>query len=580
MREKYSNINTKQLFLAILPAQIFASVTANLSGIVNGLIIGAYLSSMDMIALGFATPLNSAISVVATIISAGARIMCGKYIGRGQKDKVNETFTNSIRTLVIIGAIFTLLGLTLSNQISSYIASTDAVEKTAMYIRGISIGIIPTIVIPCLMVFLQMENEGTYALIATAFLAIINLLISLGAMNFIGVNIFGVGLITSISQVLTLLFILIKFFTNKELPRYDRKYKIKFIKIIMFGLPSGLAGLLYAFRNQTLNVLASNTYGNDVVNALSILNSSAGPFDGINIGVGQAALMLASIYIGEKDKSALGTLSKIAAQVGLILAFSKVAVIFIFAGNIADLFGAVGNVKPLTMSLYKAYALCMPLNILTLVLTNTYQAFGKITYCNILLVITAYICPIAFAYFGASIIGVNSIWYCYAVSEIIILIIMYIIACFKKKRIITNIVDLLCIDSELEIGKHITVSIKTMQAVENISKRIQEYCQSENISKNKSYMAGLCCEEMAANIIEHGFTKSKKKNNEIDIYVDTEGEDVNIRIKDNAAPFDPHTKIVDNDDPTVNIGIRMVSKLAKDMNYQNTFGLNVLTIKL
>lgn len=580
MKKTYSTNNIKQLFLAILPAQIFSSVTDSLSGIVNGLIIGKYLSNLDMIALGFEMPLSTIVSVVPSVVSAGARVLCGNYIGRGQKEKVNQTFTNAIRILVVLGIMITTTGLLFSNQIASIIASEEALEKTAMYIRGSAIGSIPSVLIPCLMVFLQMENEGRYALIATAFLAIVNLVLSLGAMNFIGIDIFGVGLITSISEIVTLIFILIKFYKNKSLPRYNNKYKIEIKDIILFGLPSGLAGLLYALRNSTLNTFTSNTYGSDAVNALSILVSSAGPFDGINIGVGQAALMLASIYVGEKDSDALVTLAKTAIRVGIILATAKVAIIFAFAGSLADVFGAIESVRPLTIDLYKAYSLSMPLNIIALAIINSYQALGKITYCNIITIISAYVFPIAFAYLGNSFLGINSIWYCYPFAEIAVIMIVYFVACIKKRHIITSLSEIICLDSNLEIKSRMTISIRTIQEVEEVSKKIQSYCLSENISKNKSYIAGLCSEEIAVNIIEHGFTKSKKKHKEIDIYVCAENESVNIRIKDNSVAFDPHTKIVNSDDPTINIGIRMVSKLAKEMNYQNTFGLNVLSITL
>ena len=54
------------------------------------------------------------------------------------------------------------------------------------------------------------------------------------------------------------------------------------------------------------------------------------------------------------------------------------------------------------------------------------------------------------------------------------------------------------------------------------------------------------------------------------------------RLRDNCVPFDPHTKLemYTGDDPLKNIGIKMVSKIAKEMNYQTTFGMNVLMIRL
>ena len=88
-------------------------------------------------------------------------------------------------------------------------------------------------------------------------------------------------------------------------------------------------------------------------------------------------------------------------------------------------------------------------------------------------------------------------------------------------------------------------------------------------------------EEMAGNVIEHGFTKDRRKDHTIDIRVVHKNDDIILRIKDDCVPFDPaeRSKILDPDDITKNIGIRMVYAIADDIRYQNILGLNVLTIR-
>lgn len=576
----YAANNIKQLYLSLLPTQIFACITSSLSSIVNGLIIGASLSSLDMIALGFVSPIVKIVTVLSTVVSSGSRIICGKYIGRGENKKINQTFTTAVYFILFVGAMLTVVGLLFSEPAAKIIASPEAVTKTAEYIRGLSIGMIPTSLIPCLMIFLQMRNENKYALLSAVVLAASNLTLCLLAMNFINLDINKIGIITSISQFITLGFILIRYWKVKTLPRLEISKDRLLRNILILGLPSALADLLYGFRNTTLLKFADMTYGSAAVNALSILGSSAGPLDAVNIGAGATVLMLASVFIGEKDKESLFSLAKIAIKYSFILGFGKVILIYLFANPLVVAFGATpGAVTDMSVSLYKAYSLSMPLNLIALIIFNTYQASGKITYCNFLQFLTAALFPLAFAYFGRGLFGINSIWYCYAMAEVFTLLFEYIVVCVKKKRIVTSFNDLLILDGNLDVGKHINITINTMDEVIDVSKRVQEYCIEENIDSKRAYMAGLCCEEIAANIIEHGFSKSKRKNKSIDMFIDTDNDEVHIRIQDNAVPFDPHIKITE-DDPTKNIGIRMVSKLAKDMEYQNTFGLNVLMITL
>ena len=582
MAQTYSKHNIRSLFLKLLPAQIFSQVTSSLSGIVNGFVVGKYLSAIDMVALGFATPLTMLNTVVATIVSSGARIVCGEYIGRGDKKKINETLTVSVFVLFAIGAIMTFAGLTFANPIVKLIgASESAIPLAATYIRGISIGIIPTVISPCLMVFLQMENDSTYALLSTVVLAVVNYILSMFAMKNLGANMFIVGLMTSISQFVLFAMLCLRYIFKKNLPGLEKTSNIKLAKeIVVVGLPSALAIFLYNIRNTLLNTFALQIYGEPAVQALAILGSTAGPYDSFNSGVSSTLLMLASVYIGEKDRDSIKQVVRTSISVGLVIGFIKVAFIVLFVDKIALLYGANHEVLDLTKSLYINYSLSAPLNMITVSLTGTEQALKRLTYVNIITVLTALIIPIAYILIAKGIIGILTVWSCYWVSEVITLLIMYFVSCSKKKGTVHGVGDILRIEESINLETSKTISIKKIEEVVNVSREVQLFCEEYGISKKKAMIAGLCLEEMAANIIEHGFSKCKKtKDKVIDIYVGIDGENVNMRIKDNAVAFDPHIKL-NNDDPTKNIGIKMVSKLAKQMTYQNTFGLNVLAITL
>ena len=57
--------NTIELFLKLLPIQIFVNLASSLSRFVNGLIIGNSLSPAAMIASGVVSPLFSIISGIS-----------------------------------------------------------------------------------------------------------------------------------------------------------------------------------------------------------------------------------------------------------------------------------------------------------------------------------------------------------------------------------------------------------------------------------------------------------------------------------------------------------------------------------
>ena len=94
-------------------------------------------------------------------------------------------------------------------------------------------------------------------------------------------------------------------------------------------------------------------------------------------------------------------------------------------------------------------------------------------------------------------------------------------------------------------------------------------------------MASLFLEEMAGNVVAHGFTKDKKPHS-ADIRISYKDNGVILRIKDDCIPFNPSERqaIIDPDDIARNVGIRMVYRIAEKVEYSNILGMNVLTIRI
>ena len=102
------------------------------------------------------------------------------------------------------------------------------------------------------------------------------------------------------------------------------------------------------------------------------------------------------------------------------------------------------------------------------------------------------------------------------------------------------------------------------------------------IDNRRAFFSGLALEEMAGNVIEHGFTKDRRKNHSADIRVIHREDDVILRIRDDCLPFNPadRAKLLDPEDSTHNIGLRITFRIAKKVEYQNLLGCNVLTIHI
>ena len=125
------------------------------------------------------------------------------------------------------------------------------------------------------------------------------------------------------------------------------------------------------------------------------------------------------------------------------------------------------------------------------------------------------------------------------------------------------------------------LSARSTEEVVQISKQIMGFCEERGIDPRRSYLAGLSMEEMAGNVVEHGFHKDNRRHS-VDIRVVHKNGDLILRIKDDCRPFDPAERLsmADPDDITRHIGLRLVFAIAKDIQHQSILGMNVLTIRI
>lgn len=127
------------------------------------------------------------------------------------------------------------------------------------------------------------------------------------------------------------------------------------------------------------------------------------------------------------------------------------------------------------------------------------------------------------------------------------------------------------------------ISVHNLEEVTNVSERIVLFCQDHGVDRKRAVYAGLALEEMAGNVVQHGFTKGRRRDHTIDLRVIYDQEkNIILRIRDDCLPFNPEdmSRLREPEDPLHNVGIRVVFNIAKDIRYQYVLGLNVLTLTI
>lgn len=582
MNRKLENNNIILLFRKLLPVQIFICMSSCLSGLISGIIIGNFLDSYALTALGFVNPLNSIIGALSSLICTGSGILCGMAMGKGDKKRIDEIFSISMKILFITGVILILVTNIFAFNIAALCgAKTDQIVIAAAYIRGLSFGYLPMIIIPTLITFLQMSNRLVFSLILTVSLAAFTLIYDVLFLKLVSTDLFYIGIASSLSQYTVLIIALIYFLTHRVINFSLFAFNADIIKdLFKYGFPGAIVGIFYSFRNIYINTAANIVAGSTAVSGMAIVFSFSGFFDSINVGVGNSVKMISSVFVGERDSESLKNLTAHALKEGIIFAIIKIIIIFLFGYQICTIFTSDVLILEQAYLMLRFYSLCMPFNIVVVVLSAIYLNEGKTVLSNIMNLLTALLIPCALCTVLPLFMGINGIYINYMLTEIITIIIFYVYASIYNRKPVTSISRLLCLPKNFDAVNKMTVSVNSISDTMNLSENVIAFCKEKGIDSRRADAAGLCIEEMATNVILHGFSKDRKKHHTIDVFVKVENNEVNIRLRDDCLPFDPLKRLSASENNESNLGLKLVRGIASDMQYQTTFGLNILNITI
>lgn len=151
-----------------------------------------------------------------------------------------------------------------------------------------------------------------------------------------------------------------------------------------------------------------------------------------------------------------------------------------------------------------------------------------------------------------------------------------------NKKLPRRLEDFLILKEDFGAGPDecFETSMKNMDDVMETSEQVMKFCSDKGADRRTAFMFSLFVEEMAANIVNHGFGKGS--GGSIDLRLIYRDDSKVIRMRDDSLPFDPVSWLEKNStaDPSRGMGIRMVVKLAKSVTHMNSMEMNNLIIQI
>lgn len=577
-----------KLFFKLLPVQVLIVAMGAVNSIVDGTIAGRCIDSGTVGVVGLFFPFVNILTATGAVLLGGTAVLCGRSMGSGDLKQTNGLFSLNLSLTFICGMIFSCVSFLFPGVLADLLgASPELREKLIVYIFGYAFGIMPQLLGQQIASFLQMERQSRRGYAGVAGMIIANVTLDILLVAVFDMGVLGLALATSISNWVYFLILVPYFFLKGSHLRFDLKNTCWNLtgSMLKIGFPGAMLVFCLALRGVVLNRILLRYAGDDGLSALSALSMINGLCVAFALGVGATLRVLASVAFGEKDRDSLKDLMKISFIKTLPLTFAVTVIVLLLSSPISFLFfpDRTSTVYRYTHQLFLIYGCCIPLIVMCQIVANYLQAGGHNLYVNILSIFDGFFSMVIPSLILAPLFGALGVWLANPIGIIMTLLLSVGYACVYWRRCPRNFDEWMLLKEDFGVPDkdRVVLKICSMNDVTDTASTVQVFCDEHGIDQKTAFYSALSLEEMAGNVVRHGFHSDNKPHNaEARVMIHEGG--VLLRLKDDCPPFDPTemAELLNNDEPEKNIGLRMVRRLAKDMTYQNLMGLNVLSISL
>lgn len=585
MNEKARRMLIREAFIRLLAVNIMVQLITNINLFVDSMFVGNMFGTRTLAAIGFFSPVTAALNLF-DIIVIGSQIQTGKLIGEGEQGKLNSMFFSCLITLFLLPAVCAILIFEFRYDIAGLIGASGE-NRTILvnYMTGYIPGVPFLLISKYLMGLVSFNNDNRLSYISILTMLVVNAF----GNYFLGLafGILGIGLSTTLCNIISMI-ILSTSFRNREKAIHFRWQSFDILAVtpaIIYGMPYAMTMLAIPIKNAMTNSVLNQYAGNDGMAAMNIMvtvSSITGAFASSSYS---SFVILAGIYYGEDDRESYIDLAKISLSIGVLVCALVAALTMISSGNLTELFmDADDSATPLVGRMFLLVPMFTVPNTIFYILLKSYQVQEKKLLSGLFSFLDPFLQGL-FAFFFVPKIGSDAAWLSMTIVDAALIIVLVVMAIVKNGKAFSP--ASLSVETALMLNKDFGAkredvfecAVSSVKEVAKISRDSIGFCRSRGVSAKLAMFTGLCIEEMANNVILHGFTP--KKRNQLYIRLVTRNGLI-IRFRDDCPEFDPkkRMKLLNDENPAANIGIRLVWGIASEVEYFNNTGINTLQIRM
>ena len=575
MKRNGTLLNKK--YRSLLVATLAMTASTYLSSILDGIMVGQILGTVQLYAINLTTSIVFLRSIPIAMFTFGGNTLSVIHKSKRDQQSADAVFTLSFWGGVLSTVLLSVIGIATMVPTAQLLAQgkQELVGMVVDYLLPLWVLTPLVAVVNQTAAYARTDSLRKLATALPIVANIINLICDYIYMAIFGWGVAGAGWATVTGYVVGV-FLTLLYFKSKQRTVHFTKAAFKQLKslgkIFSVGLPSALiyvCNFLRLFFTNAIILSFTGVMGGKIASVSFSLNSLA--FILVE-GASMTLLPILGALYGEKDSNGQRLTLRYGMIVTVGLSILVLIVSELFPVQLAALYGLTeSSITSVFAVTFRIFSINIPILAVIYVMRTFFQATKQRGLANLLVMLDGVLTIVPLMYWFAH-YDIYWLWFSFPVSKAVTVAITLIAMLISKK--VQHKRNILGIEEQEGIVYDFSIKNEVSEAI-HASEEAMAFCEQNQVPENTVNAVGVTVEELCHNIAVYAATSG---NNAVDVCVRVFPDKVNVRLRDNGAEFDP-TDYIDNSGKRIT-GLELVRMLSSTINYNRVLGFNVTNVAI
>ena len=428
----------KKLIKFTLPT-IVMMIFTSIYGVVDGVFISNVAGSNSFASINLIMPVIMIIGTIGFMIGTGGSAIISKTLGEGNKEEANRQFSMLIYLEIILGVVFTIIGIIFLRPIAKMLGATEEMMGDCLtYGRILLFGMTSFILQNSFQSFMVVAEKPKFGLAISVAAGITNIVLDFLLIYVFRLGVAGAAIATVTSQIVGAIIPLVYFSkkNNTMLKIGKTKFKLStIVKTCTNGSSEMVTNLSMSLINILFNMQLMKFAGANGVSAYGIIMYVGFLFVGTYMGYSVGTAPIIGYHYGAGNKEELKSLLSKSLKLLGVVAIIMTALAEILSKPLASIFVSYDKeLLELTINALRLYSLSYIISWFNIFASSFFTALNNGLVSALISFLRTLLFQVAMILILPAIWGINGIWISVACAEILSLFVSIMFFVKNKKK--------------------------------------------------------------------------------------------------------------------------------------------------